>query len=162
MCNTDHSSPGLVSCQFVVNTASTVGGGISNDSFSCPELMSSVIAGNEASYGGGISDNWDSDSQLTNCVLCYNQASGSGGGVWGEHSSSPTFDNCIVWGNTAGSQPQICNYSGVVTVTYSCVEGGWTGVGNIAVDPLFVDAGVMITICWVIRLVLMGVIRRGL
>jgi hypothetical protein len=43
--------------------------------------------------------------------------------------------NCILWGNE-GSQ-----ISGSATVTHSCIQGGWTGQGNIDTDPRFVDAG---------------------
>ena len=49
--------------------------------------------------------------------------------------------NAILWGNTAdnGSQIYIAEYAST-SVTYSIVEGGWTGTGNLDVDPQFVDA----------------------
>jgi hypothetical protein len=53
--------------------------------------------------------------------------------------SSPTITNCILWGN----RPQeIFNddYSNTV-ITYSNVQGGWAGVGNIENDPCFVEPG---------------------
>ena len=54
--------------------------------------------------------------------------------------------NSIIWGNTAGftSHPsQISTYAGgFVLASYSDVEGGFAGVGNIDTDPLFVDAAV--------------------
>ena len=51
----------------------------------------------------------------------------SGGGV--------TVSNCIVWGST------LSPFGGNVDVTYSDVEGGWPGTGNIDGDPLFVQPG---------------------
>jgi len=46
--------------------------------------------------------------------------------------------NSIVWGNIAEYSPYPQIY-GSVSVTYTDVEGGWTGTGNIDVDPLFVN-----------------------
>ena len=46
-----------------------------------------------------------------------------------------TVLNCVLWGNT-GNTPQI---AGAVAVSFSDVQGGWTGAGNIDADPLFVD-----------------------
>ena len=45
--------------------------------------------------------------------------------------------NCIFWANTGGS------FSGteVPVVTYSNVEGGYSGIGNINADPRFVQLG---------------------
>jgi hypothetical protein len=46
----------------------------------------------------------------------------------------------IIWGNTAlVSYDQIFeDYGTSLALSYSCIEGGWSGVGNIADDPLFV------------------------
>lgn len=45
--------------------------------------------------------------------------------------------NCILWND---SPVEIYNYGGgTITVTYSCVQGGWSGTGNIDLDPLFAD-----------------------
>jgi len=57
-------------------------------------------------------------------------------------NSSPTLANCILWGNAAPSGPQIHNYgTSSATVTYSDVQGGWPGIGNIDADSCFVDPG---------------------
>jgi hypothetical protein len=44
--------------------------------------------------------------------------------------------NSIVWGNSGNDLE--CDATCVVT--YSDIDGGWTGAGNIDADPLFVDA----------------------
>jgi len=49
--------------------------------------------------------------------------------------SNPTVTNCILWGDT----PYEIGYPNI-TVTYSDVEGGWAGTGNIDADPMFADA----------------------
>jgi len=55
-------------------------------------------------------------------------------------NSNPTVSNCIFWDNTASSGSQIY-YDGTssATVSYSDVQGGWPGTGNINADPLFLD-----------------------
>ncbi|MEJ2076939.1 MAG: hypothetical protein P8Z74_02850, partial [Acidobacteriota bacterium] len=45
--------------------------------------------------------------------------------------------NSIYWSNQ-GPQIEYDNY--IPTITYSDIQGGWQGVGNIDVDPCFVDA----------------------
>ncbi|NLI16035.1 MAG: T9SS type A sorting domain-containing protein [candidate division Zixibacteria bacterium] len=55
--------------------------------------------------------------------------------------SSPTYCgydtiiNSIIWG---GDSLQLETYNDTLTVLYSDIQGGWPGVGNIDVDPLFV------------------------
>ena len=51
--------------------------------------------------------------------------------------SSPTVTNCIFWDNSSEIYNE--DYS-KPTVTYSNIMGGYSGIGNINTDPLFVDA----------------------
>jgi Tol biopolymer transport system component len=51
---------------------------------------------------------------------------------------SVTVTNGIFWGDSSNDGSQV---SGSVNITYSIVQGGWTGEGNLDADPLFVDAG---------------------
>jgi hypothetical protein len=51
-----------------------------------------------------------------------------------------TIRNCILWGNSAPSGPEIFNINSTPGVTYSDVAGGYAGTGNINADPLFIDA----------------------
>jgi hypothetical protein len=46
--------------------------------------------------------------------------------------------NCIFWWNV-GWSAHLGQIDGEADVTYSNIEGGWPGVGNIDADPLFVD-----------------------
>jgi hypothetical protein len=73
------------------------------------------------------------DQYLTNNTIYNNSAGVSGGGIY-TYDMTSNIMNCILWGNTAPSNPQI---AGTVNVTYSDVEGGWTGTGNINEHPLF-------------------------
>jgi subtilisin family serine protease len=49
-------------------------------------------------------------------------------------SRKATISNCIIWGNDDGSLDPLGYYN----VTYCCVEGGYSGTGNISSDPCFV------------------------
>jgi len=51
-------------------------------------------------------------------------------------NSNLTAKNCIFWGD---SSEEIIVLLGTTTVTYSDVQGGFPGTGNIDGDPLFVD-----------------------
>jgi hypothetical protein len=58
-------------------------------------------------------------------------------------NSSPTLTNSILCGNSAPSGPQIYNDGpSSATVSYSDVQGGWPGTGNINENPLFVDSAI--------------------
>ena len=66
-------------------------------------------------------------------------ANNSGGGAYLEYSNS-TFTNCIIFGNGPTTSPRALTLvSSNPAVAYSCVQGGFSGTGNIASDPLFAD-----------------------
>jgi hypothetical protein len=51
------------------------------------------------------------------------------------YESNPTLTNCILWGNT------FSQVSGDAIISYSDIEGGFPGEGNIDIDPCFVNLG---------------------
>jgi hypothetical protein len=59
--------------------------------------------------------------------------------VSNDGGSSPIIKNAIMWGDTTG---EIYNTDGTSNpaVTYSDIQGGYSGTGNINADPLFVNA----------------------
>jgi hypothetical protein len=110
------------------NSAGLGGGGLT----ACHgSLRGNLIACNSAERGAGVHD---CDGAIENNTITDNSANLYGGMYYCEG----TIRNCIIWGNTGGSDPQIRE---CVVPTYSCIHG-WTGggVGNTASDPLFVDA----------------------
>jgi len=159
----DDSSPTMTNCTFNANTSSAHGGGMSNVNSSSPTVLNCTFSGNEAGghgggminsvgcnptvincnfagnsadlYGGGMFNN-KSNPIVTNCEFSYNEADNNGGGMSNYAYSSPTVTNCILWGNTPN---EIYNYNSTTTVTYSDVQGGWTGTGNINLNPMFAD-----------------------
>ncbi len=159
MRNDDDSSTTLTNCTFTGNTAIYEGGGMRNYE-SSPTLTNCIFSGNSAYNGGGMY-NGDSSPTLTNCIFSDNLAY-TGGGMYNAAMSSPTLTNCTFTGNSANagggmfndySSPIVTNcilwgdlsnefydYYSSPNVTYSDVEGGYIGTGNIDADPLFVDA----------------------
>jgi parallel beta helix pectate lyase-like protein len=101
---------------------------------SSPKVTNCTIAGNSAfMFGSGMSCSRYSSPTLTNCTIAENSGP-FGGGVYCDRSS-PTFVNCILWNDSAD---EVHVDSGIPTVSYSNIQGGWTGAGNIDEDPLFV------------------------
>ncbi len=147
MSNYSSSSPTLTNCTINGNTAA-YGGGMYNNYYSSPTLANCTFSGNTASGSGDLSGdgggmyNNSSTPTLTNCTFSGNTASGigdlsgDGGGMHNSASSSSTLSNTIFWDN--GSSPIDNDNSSKPVVTYSDIQGGYTGIGNIDVDPLFV------------------------
>ena len=108
------------------------GGGMYNEYNSSPSLSNVTLSGNSATYNGGGMSNYQSSPSLSNVTFSGNSAY-YGGGMY-NYQSSPTVTNSILWGN---NPEQIYNDSlSSVTVTYSDVQDGYTGTGNIDANPL--------------------------
>ena len=91
-------------------------------------LNQCLIVGNSASlWGGGATF-----GNLFNCTIVGNSAGMDGGGV----DVGRTVNNCIVYGNSASAWS---NYNGG-DFHYSCTVPDPGGIGNVAMDPQFVDA----------------------
>ncbi len=131
------SSPSLVNVTFSHNAA-TLGGGMDNSYYSSPTLTNVIFSDNTASYGGGGMFNWRGDPALTNVTFNGNSAY-VGGGIYND-TSNPTLANCILWGDSATAMPEIFDDNSTPTVTYSDIQGGYAGAGNINADPRFIDA----------------------
>ncbi|MCK4312231.1 MAG: T9SS type A sorting domain-containing protein, partial [Candidatus Cloacimonetes bacterium] len=98
-------------------------------------LVNVLISGNSASSGGGIYCS-NSNSSLENVTFSNNSAEYyNGGGIY-YHDGSMNLVNCILWND---SPEEIYIYSSFVTATYSDIQGGWAGTGNIDAEPLFAD-----------------------
>jgi len=71
---------------------------------------------------------------LTNCTVADNTSNYGACGC-NVNAGSATITNCIFWGNSG------TDITAGQTVTYSNVEGGYTGTGNINSNPSFVGSG---------------------
>lgn len=158
------SSITVTRCSFVGNDAAGASGGGMNTSNSSLEVTDTVLADNWASDDGGGMFIGSSSSWITNCVFLDNRASDNGGGIYnwnnsspvvtnctfadnsGNHGggamynrnfSSPTLTNCVLWSNSPNAIEN--RTESTPTVTYSDVQGGHVGAGNINANPMFVD-----------------------
>ena len=128
----DNSNPMITNCTFTANSAYD-GGAISNYK-GIPAILNCQFVGNHADRFGGAVDNVTSNSRVINCTLIANYAGVSGGGV-GNDRSSPVLVNSILWANSSPDRAQI---SSSADVTYTDIQGGWPGTGNINSHPLCV------------------------
>ncbi len=75
----------------------------------------------------------------TNCTV-YGNTGGFLPNPWTAGGmAGGTADNCIFWANSGYSGQQI-DHTSTATLTYSIIQGGFIGTGNLSSDPLFVDA----------------------
>ena len=123
-------------CTFQGNWCYAYGGAISAEAETTIMMVDCLVVGNLAGWGGGI-QSWRSSPMLYNCTLSGNEAALAGGAMCNEMNTSAMLINSIVWGNSAPTGPQIHNNDSSAEVTYSCVEGGYEGAGNIDLAPLF-------------------------
>jgi len=134
----DGSSPTVTNCIFIGNEAYSGGGGMENYNYSSPTVTNCIFSDNWANTGGGLENIDNSNPIVTNCTFSKNFASSNGEGMSNDGTSSPTVTNCIFWGKVFSMADQIYPVSGL-DVSYSDVQGGYTGTGNIDADPRFVD-----------------------
>ncbi|MGA1874958.1 MAG: choice-of-anchor Q domain-containing protein [bacterium] len=130
------SSPTISRCTISDNSAQRGGGGIGCESDSSPVIINCLMNRNSADKGGAISCTENSAPVAINCTISENSANSSGGGLY-SHESTPSVTNCILWAN---SPAEIYVQSGTPAVTYSDIQDGYAGLGNIHADPRFVDS----------------------
>lgn len=151
------SSPTLSNLFITDNSATGGGAGMYNDRSGSPTIMNVRVAGNAPggifnyissptltnvaisgnSGQAGLANIDDSSPALVNVTITGNDAAGGTGGMINANSSSPTIRNSIVWGNAGAADLENFTNDSVAVITYSDIGGGYTGTGNMDVDPLF-------------------------
>jgi predicted outer membrane repeat protein len=141
----------IVNSYFHENSADTAGGVVylvNMDVGTVFQFTNCILWSNTSDVGavarmvGGASVD-GGRSSWTNCTFNLNSATTSGGAISVGSTSdgnppSSTATNCIFWGDSATTDAEL---SGTNTVTYSDVDGGHSGTGNINSDPLFINSG---------------------
>ena len=106
-----------------------------------PSFTNCLFHGNKAAEGAVIAI-VNVTPTFTNCTIANNYCKFAYGGGLHDGGSLAVLKNCMLWGNTAiKGGPQIFNFDEalVTNATYSDVQGGWTGTGNLNSDPVFVN-----------------------
>ncbi len=142
-------------CTVVGNAATApvaggLGGGLLAGSvFNMPSemrLINCLVTGNTAANGGGgVEAEFGARVSMVNCTVTANNAPTAGGVYLFSNQANPSTTsaelvNTVVHGN-ASAQIVEAGPRVVTTVTYSNIQGGWHGTGNIDEDPLFVGSG---------------------
>jgi hypothetical protein len=142
-----NSTAHIIKCTLSSNSADYWGGGMYNYEDSRPTVTNCVFIDNSSEDGGGMYNNNHENSNpiVTNCTFTGNLALGNpgypphvppspgfGDSIYSDSNSIVT--NCIFWEN---GDSEI--YGPLITVKYSCIQGGWPGISNIDANPLFVD-----------------------
>ena len=129
-----NSCPTISHCKFTNNIGDRAGAIYCVDSD--PEISNTLIANNASlgdyPQGGGICCEGDSALQINNCTIANNAP----GGIFSASYYRTEVTNSIVWGN---SGYQVESYESVATVSFSDVQDGYPGEGNIEADPCFFD-----------------------
>lgn len=128
----EYSTALIADCRIDSSAASVQGGGIEARDSEL-ELGHCTMLSNAGPYGAAIYSRASTIS-VSRCSLVDNHAR-TEGSVVSSDALVPNFDSCVIWlnpGSLAGGDPP--------KITYSAVEGGWPGEGNIGADPLFCDS----------------------
>lgn len=122
------------------NVAGEDGGALSCSTSVVPHVVNNLIVANEAGRRAGGVAAFSCQASLLHNTLVGNREGNpyqDSGALYVIYGSVVTVTNSILWDNA--DQREILVDDAALSVTYSAVEGGWPGIGNIAVDPLLVD-----------------------
>ena len=133
--NTSHSNSGglyaytsnISCCTFTHNKSGSNAGGLTAEY----SRVSNCLVANNTSYGNG--GGMYGYGNISNCTFVNNEStySNSCGGFYSSYTSRTYMTNCIVWGNR--NKGKISNITGTFSCSYTAVEGGKAGEGNILI-----------------------------
>jgi gliding motility-associated-like protein len=130
---TENGILNIAGAQFISNVASQGGGGIFLINASA-SIANAVFFNNRATTSGGGLSIISSSTNLVNNTLVHNQAP-SGSAIGAGISANSFLRNSIVWFNSGA---QIVASGGAqLAVSFSNVQGGAPGAGNIDSEPVF-------------------------
>jgi len=169
--NTSNENAGAISCggnSNLILTNVTISNN-TGCGFYCgnasPELVNVIITENTGYNGGAIECYSNSNVNLRNVLINENNANQFSNGIYCDHAnvdlvnatisrnnssnadaggiytrfSNVSLVNCILWNE--GHEIWLEDPESNATVTYSDIQGGWTGEGNIDAEPLFANPG---------------------
>jgi hypothetical protein len=104
-----------------------------------------VFVGNTSTGSGGGGALWmgsGGNTRVRHCTIVGNASTVNAvGGVLVSGAAATTIANCILWDNAGpgGAQGTANQVNAAANVTYSIVEGGFAGTGNLGADPALAD-----------------------
>ncbi|GAA5530190.1 hypothetical protein [Herpetosiphon gulosus] len=129
----------ILNSRFISNAA-LFGGGILNFNNSLT-INQSIFAGNWAlSTGGGLENQQNGVVSLQSTTFVGNISQQNTVSAIANAAGTLNLHNSIVWGNNGIAPVNGSNNNLNLSVSYSIVQGGFTGTGNSTRDPQFVDA----------------------
>ncbi|MBF0187722.1 MAG: hypothetical protein HQL50_07340 [Magnetococcales bacterium] len=147
-------SPHLINVIFKNNRSGWQGGGIDNHFGASPLIVNGLFVGNHAVRGGAISNDGSSSPTIVNTTFTGNLAEDLGAALYqGSYgwtmiqgrepgANAPVVINSILWGNRVATvgPAEVANWhESEAHISFSTVQGGWPGKGNLTSDPLFVN-----------------------
>jgi hypothetical protein len=127
-------SPKIEDCILTANSSSNLGGTLYCE-YASPQLTNCVISKNTSDrYSGVVIVSLYGSTIFDHCTIVGNRG-GQGNALRFHYASTPRLTNCIVWNPGA----EILVDGAGLTVSNSCVQGGWEGTGNIDFPPLITD-----------------------
>ena len=146
----------ITNCEFSYNTAVNGGGIVIR--FCAPVFKNNVLYGNNGTYGGAMAIYFGTPFLVENCLF-YMNSGNQGGGIRSSSGTeeivnctfvnnsaaqgaglfiinqTPVIRNCNFWGNVGDMQINL--YAGGIDISYTNVQGGYAGTGNLNADPEF-------------------------
>ncbi len=139
------------------------GAAVRDESAESVTLLNCVLSGNRGPQAGAVESRAGQDTRLINCLMVGNGNASTKAGAVFANGSVLTLTNCtvvdnlgalagglslegatadlhntIIWNNVGGAIAEP-NAPSNITATFSLIEGGFPGVGNLDLDPLFED-----------------------
>tara|TARA_B100000686_G_scaffold111291_1_gene118554 strand:+ start:6974 stop:9316 length:2343 start_codon:yes stop_codon:yes gene_type:complete len=158
------SSPTLQNLNITNNWSATAGGGIqikkgniyNGYASSSSQIKNTIISYNYTQMDGGAVSISEFHTLLFQNVLIYGNSSQNGSHGFYSYESNSMLINITIANNSAGSGLMIgqadtltlinsiisnngisINDASQLLISYSNIQGGWTGIGNIDTNPLF-------------------------
>lgn len=126
----------------VTITNNTISGNNDNGIYSYTKYSNEIEIKNNLIYSNGAGGSGDGiyipyaypvDAIITNNTIAKNNDYG----IHSNYATDVSVSNCIIWGNGNGSLHK--DNDDFDNITYSCIQGGFSGTGNINYDPCFVN-----------------------